>query len=117
MARATAKAIIISDSQEKAEALNMQCTPQFTRDSDDDLPEIDDNPGSPMQDILFTVTDIEKLLSNLNPSKASGPDLLPTSILKWYRKKLPHVLCAIYQQSCNTGQVHLDWHQANVSCI
>ena len=109
--------VIISDSKEKAEARNMQYTSQFTREPDDDLPDIDDNPGSPMPDILFTAPGIEKLLSNLNPSKAAGPDLLPTRILKMVSKEIAPVLCAIYQQSYNTGQVPLDWQQANVTAV
>ena len=74
--------VTINDLQEKAEASS-----QFTREPDDNLPEIDADPVSPMPDMLFTVPGIETLLSNLNPSKASGPDLLPTRILKWYQKK------------------------------
>ena len=109
--------IIISDSTEKAEALNAQYTSQFTREPDDDLPELDNNPVSPMSDIQFTVPGIEKLLNNLNPSKASGPDLLPTRILKTVSKEIAPVLCAIYQQSYNTGHVPLDWQQANVTAV
>ena len=109
--------VIISDSKEKAEALNMQYTSQLTREPDDDLPDIDDNPGSPMADILFTAPGIGKLLSNLNPSKAAGPDLLPTRILEIVSKEIAPVLCAIYQQSYNTGQVPLDWQQANVTAV
>ena len=108
---------IISDSTEKAEALNAQYTSQFTREPDDDLPELDNNPVSPMSDIQFTVPGIEKLLNNLNPSKASGPDLLPTRILKTVSKEIAPVLCAIYQQSYNTGHVPLDWQQANVTAV
>ena len=95
----------------------MQYTSQFTREPDDDLPDIDDNLGSPIPDKLFTAPGIEKLLSNLNPSKAAGPDLLPTRILKMVSKEIASVLCAIYQQSYNTGQVPLDWQQANVTAV
>ena len=70
-----------------------------------------------MPDVLFTVPGIEKLLNNLNPSKASGPDLLPTRILKMVSKEIAHILCAIYQQSYSTGQVPLDWQQANVTAV
>ena len=109
--------IIISDSTEKAEALNAQYTSQFTREPDDDLPEVDGDSFPPMPDILFTTPGVEKLLNNLNPSKASGPDLLPTRILKMVSMEIAPVLCMIYQQSYNTGQVPLDWQQANVTAV
>ena len=109
--------VIISDPTDKNEALNVQYTPQFTREPGGDLPIIDNIPVSPVSDIKFTTQGIEKLLSNLNPSKASGPDLVPTRILKAVSKEIAHVLCKIYQQSYDTGQVPLDWQQANVTAV
>ena len=70
-----------------------------------------------MPDIQFTVPGIIKLLSNLNPSKASGPDLLPTRILKMVSEEIAPVLCVIYQQSYDTGQVPSDWRQANITAV
>ena len=108
--------VIISDSTEKAEALNAQYTSQFTREPDGDLRILDNIPVSPMSDIQFATPGIEKLLSNLNPPKASGPDLL-TRILKAVSKEIAPVLCKIYQQSYDTGLVPLDWQQANVTAV
>ena len=42
---------------------------------------------------------IEKLLNYLNPSKASGPDLVPARILRLASKEISPVLSLIYQQS------------------
>ena len=44
---------------------------QFTREPDGDFPDIDSDSFPPMPDILFTTPGIEKLLNNLNPTKAS----------------------------------------------
>ena len=71
----------MSDPTEVAEALNSQYTSQFTREPDGHLPDMDGEPVSSMPDIEFTAPGIEKLLNNLNPSKASGPDLVPARIL------------------------------------
>lgn len=46
------------------------------------LPDIDGQPALSVPEIEFTVPGIEKLLNNLNPAKASGPDLVPARILK-----------------------------------
>ena len=108
---------LLSDPTEVAEALNSQYTSQFTREHDGHLPDIDGEPVFPMPDIEFTAPGIEKLLNNLNPAKASGPDLVPARILKLASKELAPVLSLIYQQSYDTGQVPLDWQQANVTAV
>ena len=59
--------VVISDPTEKAEALNVQYTSQFTRESDDNLPEIESDQVPAMPDTNFTAPGIEKLLNNLNP--------------------------------------------------
>jgi hypothetical protein len=56
-------------------------------------------PETPMSDFEFTSNGIEKLLSDLNPSKASGPDLLPTRIIKLVASEIAPVLSVIFQQS------------------
>ena len=70
-----------------------------------------------MPDIQFSVPGIEKLLRNLNPAKASGPDLVPARILILASQKIAPILCAIYQQSFNTSQVPQDWQQTNVTAV
>ena len=107
----------MSDPTEVAEALNSQYTSQFTREPDGHLPDLDCEPVSAMPDIEFTAPGIEKLLNNLNPAKASGPDLVPARILKLASKELAPVLSLIYQQSYDTVQVPLDWQQANVTAV
>ena len=57
-----------------------------------------------------------KLLSRLNPSKANGPDLLPTRVLKEAAIEIAPYLCFIFQQPINTGEVPPDEH-ANVIAI
>ena len=42
-----------------------------------------------------------KLLSRLNPSKANGSDLAPTSVLKEAAAEIAPYLCFIFQQSIN----------------
>jgi len=109
--------VIISDSEAKANSLNAQYTSVFTREPEGRLPTLEGPPSPLMQDIHFTNPGIEKLLQNLNPSKASGPDLLPTRILKMIAAEIAPILTVIFQQSYNTGTVPTDWKDANVTAV
>ena len=42
---------------------------------------------------------VEKLLSQLNPSKTLGPDQIPCRILKGLSEELAPVFCALFKQS------------------
>jgi hypothetical protein len=52
-----------------------------------------------------------------NGTKASGPDLLPTRILKLVTSEIAPVLSVIFQQSYDTGTVPTDWTQANITAV
>ena len=70
-----------------------------------------------MNDIIITDKGIEKLLVNLNPSKATGPDGLPPRVLKELSKELAPILGNIFRLSLSTGAVPSDWRHALVSPI
>ena len=57
------------------------------------------------------------LLRKLNPCKAIGPDMVPTSLLKDYAEQIGPILCKIYQQSLDTGIIPEDWLHANITAI
>ena len=100
-----------------AEALNSQYTSQFTREPDSALPDIDSQPAPAMPEIEFNVPGNEKLLNNIKPVKASGPDLVPARILKLTSKETAPVLCVAFQQSYNTSQGPQDWQHANITAV
>ena len=108
---------LLSEPAEVAEAINSQYTSQFTREPDGPLPYINSQLVPSMPDIEFTAPGIEKLLNNLNPAKASGPDMVPARILKLASKELAPVLSLIYQQSYDTGQIPSDWQKANITAV
>ena len=60
---------------------------------------------------------VEKLLTQLDPSKASGPDELKPRILKELAKEISPILSLIFQKSLDTGVVPSDWRTAHVSPI
>jgi hypothetical protein len=57
------------------------------------------------------------LLKNLNASKASGPDEIPSRVLKHCSELLAPPLTTIFKRSFDTGQLPSDWLNANISCI
>ena len=58
---------------------------------------------------------LKKLLTQLDPSKASGPDELKPRILKELAKEISPILSLIFQKSLDTGVVPSDWRTAHVS--
>ena len=69
-----------------------------------------------MDDIEVSEKGVLKLLQNLQPNKATGPDSIPAFILKIGAKELSPVLTAIFQWSLDAGQVPSDWNEAS-DCI
>ena len=58
-----------------------------------------------------------KLLQKLNVIKASGPDMIPSELLKELSKEIAPFLCIIYQKCLETGSIPDVWQTANVSAI
>lgn len=54
---------------------------------------------------MFTVNGIDKLLYNLVPSKATGPDRIPACILKQYATELAPHLAHILNISLAQGDI------------
>ena len=70
-----------------------------------------------MPDINASIEGIEKLLENLNPHKASGPDQLKPIVLQTLHKDLAPTLEMIFQRSLDQGKLPQIWKEANVSPI
>ena len=60
---------------------------------------------------------VSKLLMNLDPHKAMGPDGLHPRVLKQLAPAIAPILKQIFQKSIDTGEVPNDWKEANVSPI
>ena len=64
-----------------------------------------------------TFNGIEKLLTDLNPNKATGPDNIPGRILKMGAHEVAPALVTIFRKSLESGSLPDDWRRANVSPI
>ena len=65
-----------------------------------------------MPEINIDLKVILKLLSNLKPDKAPGPDGIKPLILK-----IALVIQILFQASISTGKIPSDWTKANVSPV
>ena len=67
-----------------------------------------------MTDISITQHGIQKMLENLNPHKATGPDDICPLFLKTLASSIPPILMIVHKKSYNTGKLPDDWKSANV---
>ena len=67
-----------------------------------------------MPDIDISTSGIAKLLSNLNASKAAGPESLRPIVLKELSQVIAPTISIIFQISLDSGTVHSDWKKTQV---
>lgn len=67
----------------------------------------------------FIVSEIgvQKLLANLNPQKAAGPDGIPGKLMKELAVELAPALTLLFTQSLSTGDIPADWKHAYVQPV
>ena len=111
------KGKLVSHSKEKEQILIKHFSSAFTRGSVNNMPETHINLKSTIPSIKIKTEGVEKLLRNINPSKASGPDNIPNRIPKQCAKQLAPSLAIIFQSSIDTGVLPKDWLNANISSI
>ena len=70
-----------------------------------------------MKDIHIETHGVEKLLKNINTKKTCGPDMISKIVLKEFANEIAPLLSHIFQLSIDTGKLHKDWRNANMSPI
>ena len=99
---------------DKADVLQTQCLSVFIRDNMlQSLPsKYEQFPTMPK--INIHPSGVKTLLEDLDINKATGPNLIPTRVLKECSSILAPVLAELFQNSTDTGMVPDDWLTANV---
>ena len=100
-----------------ATILNKQFESVFTREGGFDVPHLHgpDYPNIP--GIQVAQEGVEKLLKNLNPKKASGPDQITCRFLRELATEIAPILTEIFCQSLQDGQIPSDWRNADVAPV
>lgn len=101
-----------ADPKDKADILNRQYESTWTRKDYNSIPTPDGTPFPTMPDIRVTAEGVLKLLQKLNPSKATGPDMLPARILKEFAPEVSPLLTIIFQKKFG----HKDYPQGLEGC-
>ena len=106
--------IIHSDPATKADILNHQFESVFTKEDLSNIPSKGCSPFDDMPSITVTSPGVEKLLHNLSPHKATGPDSISARLLKELSTELAPALTFIFQMSLDAGCVPSDWKLAHI---
>ena len=106
----------VSDQVGKANILNSFFKSVFTNEKTSNLPDLQQTVPD-IEPLEIVADGIEKLLRDLNPSKASGPDNIPNKILKECSVELAPLLAALFNQSLTSGELPDDWTTANVTPV
>ena len=70
-----------------------------------------------MEDFGISVAGILKLLRNLKPGKAAGPDRLKPILLKELSEEIAPIIQVIFERSIQTGKLPAEWCRAQVTPI
>ena len=98
----------------KANILNDQFTSVFTtEDPSLTLPDLGPSPYPAVENFNITQHGVSKLLSQLNPHKATGPDEVLPRLLKETSYQISPALTMVFQASLIQGKVPDEWKTAN----
>jgi hypothetical protein len=116
---------LVTDPKQKAELLNSQFYTAFSEGTAYSVDEFrtkctmpdshDDYPA--MADITISVRGVQKMLANLNPTKAAGPDGISPRVLKELAEVIAPILTSIFSSSLQSGDVPRDWREALVTPV
>ena len=70
-----------------------------------------------MENFSISVAGILKLLQNLKPGKAVGPDRLQPLLLKELREEIVPIMQVIFERSIQTGKLLIEWCRAQVTPV
>ena len=107
--------ITYSTDTSKADVLNKHFYSIFTIDNSDVTPELICDSYPSMPDVEVDTAGIARLLSNIDPFKATGPDGLSPKLLKELSTELAPCLTLLFKASLQQGRLPEDWKTALVT--
>ena len=109
--------MIYTTAEQKYCTLNKQFQSVFTTEDLSNIPQLDYSVHPSIQNLEFTTHGIQLLLEKLEPTKAPGPDQIPTKVIKFCANAIAPVLQIIYTQSLEQATVPQEWLSANITPV
>ena len=107
-----------SSDKEKAEVLNNFFKEVFTVENTDDIPYLESRKvDQELKELFISTEDVKKVLKDINPNKATGPDGIPARILKELCEVLAEPLALLFSCSLKKGQIPTEWKLAHITPI
>ena len=106
-----------SESMTKANILNDQFVSVFTNEDSGNLPDLGESPHPVVPDFSIDCVGVQKLLSNIKPHTAAGPDKLPAQLLRMGASELAPVFTLLFQATLVQGRIPVEWKSAHVTPI
>jgi hypothetical protein len=104
--------LLHSDPKTKAELLNNQLSSVFTSEDKINMPELGQSKTDNIPTLIVHQEGVAKLLRNLNPHKATGPEEISAQLLKTNAKQPAEPLSKFVQASIDQGKIPDDWKEA-----
>ena len=109
---------LYSDAMTKARLLSEQFSSVFTKDTPESADiQLQGPQYPPLGKLAVNEAGVCKLLKNLNPGKASGPDEIPTRLLKTLADEVSPVVTGLIHQSLNSGWLPKAWKEAWITPV
>ena len=106
--------IIYCDPIQQANILNRLLISVFTDDTKTSIPDHGPSQYPSMEDITVSCKGMVKLLRNLKPHKAAGPDDIPVMLPKEAADEIAPAITLLFQASLNQGNTPSTWRKALV---
>ena len=100
-----------------AKILNDYFCSVFSQDDSSQVPSFKCAPFPNIPPIELNVSDIHKILQDLDPSKAAGPDHIPAKFLMLFAAELSPCLLFIYKSSLEQRTVPSIWKKALITPV
>ena len=107
--------VIHTEPVNKANILNTQFASVFTTEDEDNVPDKEGECHTPIPELTITQDGVLKLLQNINPHKATGPDQIPGKLLKELAVEIAPILTTIFTTSLAQGKIPDKWREALVA--
>ena len=105
------------DDKEKANILQKQFSSVFTREPDNDIPEIEKRTNLIIKDLTATEEIVKREIMQLNVNKSCGPDEIHPRLLIELADIISTPLGLLMNKTIKDGNIPEDWNKANISPI